>query len=187
MEQEKSPVQEKNWVSWNKLKKLPTSWRRKLRNDKSNHYLSFMTLLSYLYLSTSELPPNRNIYYTFKYYSKNQKPPIGASENYYWKNTFYFNNTKSGRKYQIKLTKRSLISNPRLKAPTRVGKKKKKAAQTLSRSQPVRILFLGPISHSLVQTACVFAEWKVFIDAFPSRNLGVHQLRPKTKMVEEGT
>ena len=37
MEQEKSPVQEKNWVSWNKLKKLPTSWRRKLRNDKSNH------------------------------------------------------------------------------------------------------------------------------------------------------
>ena len=65
--------------------------------------------------------------------------------------------------------------------------KKKKAAQTLSRSQPVRILFLWPISHSLVQTACVFAEWKVFIDAFPSRNLGVHQLRPKTKMVEEGT
>ena len=69
-----------------------------------------MTLLSYLYLSTSELPPNRNIYYTFKYYSKNQKPPATASENYYWSktNTLYFNNTKSGRKYQIKLTKRSL-------------------------------------------------------------------------------
>ena len=31
MEQEKSPVQEKNWVSWNKLKKLPTSWRRKFK------------------------------------------------------------------------------------------------------------------------------------------------------------
>ena len=107
MKQEKSPNQQENWVSWEKLQKLPTSWRRKLRNNKKSHYLMFMTILSYLYLSTSELPPNRNIYYTFKYYSKDQKPKV-ASENFYWKNQFYFNNTKSGRKYTIKLTKRSM-------------------------------------------------------------------------------
>lgn len=107
MEQIKSPNQQENWISWTKLSKLPTSWRRKLRNNKKSHYLMFMTLLSYLYLSTSELPPLRNTYINMKYFSKNEKP-TNKTENYYWKNQFYFNNTKSGRRYTIKLTKRSL-------------------------------------------------------------------------------
>lgn len=64
----------------------------------------------YLYLSTPELPPNRNIYYKFKYYSKKQKPNSNllVDENYFWKNTFYFNDTKSGRKYQIRLRKSAM-------------------------------------------------------------------------------
>ena len=106
-DQKLSPTQDKNWVPWTKLQKLVKSWRRKLQVNKTETNM-FMALLSALYLSTDELPPNRNIYASFKFYPKNKPDPYEQEVNYYWNQNFVYNDTKSKRKYRIRLGKSAM-------------------------------------------------------------------------------
>ena len=102
----KTPFQQENWVSWPKLKKIVTSTRRKNQKNPSEENM-LRAVVAALYLSSNYLPPRRNIYRTFKYYSKDQADPFDVLNNYYWNKKFYFNITKSG-KQEFELNKQSM-------------------------------------------------------------------------------
>ncbi len=102
----KTPTQQDSWVEWSKLQKLVTSWRRKNRNKPTEKRM-LLAVTASLYLSSNYLPPRRNIYRTFKYYSSDKPDPFLETENYYWNGNFYFNDTKSGKQH-IKLNQKSM-------------------------------------------------------------------------------
>tara|TARA_R110000787_G_scaffold56324_4_gene129537 strand:+ start:2065 stop:2796 length:732 start_codon:yes stop_codon:yes gene_type:complete len=102
----KTPTQKESWIEWSKLKKLVTSWRRKNRKKPTEKGM-LLAVLSALYLSSNYLPPRRNIYRSFKFYSRDKPNPMNIIDNYYWNGNLYFNDTKSGQQ-NFKLKKESM-------------------------------------------------------------------------------
>lgn len=103
-QQEKTTSQQDSWVEWKKVEKLTSYWRRRSQKDKNNEYLFFITLLSYLYV---KLPPNRNIFNSFLYGLPSEEKNANKT-NYFYKNAFHFNQTKTKKRYVIQLLKKDL-------------------------------------------------------------------------------
>lgn len=107
----KSESQEKNWLEQNQILEQQKSLQEQavplLRKKKLNE-LDYQTLLNWLVISLYTLqPPRRNADYQFCFLTKKWNADLPTNVNYYdtSNGTFYLNNYKTAKTYQLQEVK----------------------------------------------------------------------------------